>query len=109
MKNCDNIKVPPSQTCQQHQNHWYTYAVRYGHQSLLGIRRLLRCTEEEWLPWLSNIDHQIQHHDIPATSNYQRNNYFTAPRFYCVETICASCGIVIAWTKFAKAESPTNI
>jgi hypothetical protein len=26
-----------------------------------------------------------------------------------VETICAPCGVVIAWTKFAKAESPTNI
>jgi hypothetical protein len=26
-----------------------------------------------------------------------------------VETICAPCGVVIAWTLFAKAESPTNI
>jgi hypothetical protein len=26
-----------------------------------------------------------------------------------VETICAPCGVVRAWTKFAKAESPTNI
>jgi len=26
-----------------------------------------------------------------------------------VETICAPCGVVIAWAKFAKAESPTNI
>ncbi len=30
-------------------------------------------------------------------------------RFYCVETICALCGVVIAWAKFAKSESPTNI
>ena len=29
--------------------------------------------------------------------------------FYCVETICAPCGVVVAWTKFAKAESETNI
>src|ERR1700760_2181847 len=35
--------------------------------------------------------------------------YFTPHQFYCVETICAPCGVVIAWTKFAKAESPTNI
>src|ERR1700723_893746 len=27
----------------------------------------------------------------------------------CVETLCAPCGVVVAWTKFAKAESPTNI
>jgi len=26
-----------------------------------------------------------------------------------VETICAPCGVVIAWTKFDKSESPTNI
>ncbi|KDQ24553.1 hypothetical protein PLEOSDRAFT_33109, partial [Pleurotus ostreatus PC15] len=28
--------------------------------------------------------------------------HFSAPRFYCVETICAPCGVVIAWRKFAK-------
>ena len=26
-----------------------------------------------------------------------------------METICAPCGVVIAWTKFDKSESPTNI
>ena len=26
-----------------------------------------------------------------------------------LETICASCGVVIVWTKFAKSESPTKI
>ncbi|TDL17112.1 hypothetical protein BD410DRAFT_816582 [Rickenella mellea] len=35
------------------------------------------------------------------------DNFFTAARFYCVETICAPCGVVIAWK--TKAESPTNI
>ncbi|KAF8991572.1 hypothetical protein BDQ17DRAFT_1392972 [Cyathus striatus] len=29
-------------------------------------------------------------------------NYFVAPRYYCVETICAPCGIVKAWTKFTN-------
>ncbi|RDB26707.1 hypothetical protein Hypma_005269, partial [Hypsizygus marmoreus] len=41
------------------------------------------------------------------------NEFFSiqknTPRYYCVETICALCGVVIAWTKFAKAELPTNI
>ena len=36
-------------------------------------------------------------------------NYFTPGHFYCVEMICAPCGAVIAWAKFDKAESPTNI
>jgi hypothetical protein len=44
-----------------------------------------------------------------VTSETHRRNYFTPSYFYCVETICAPCGIVIAWTKFAKSESPTNI
>jgi len=30
-------------------------------------------------------------------------------QFYCVETICALCGVVIAWAKFSYSESPTNI
>src|SRR6202034_2437613 len=34
---------------------------------------------------------------------------YLPPRFYCVETICAPCGAVHAWTLFDKAESPTNI
>ena len=36
-------------------------------------------------------------------------NYFSPSQFYCVETLCALCGVVIAWTKFAKSESPTKI
>ncbi|KAF8986787.1 hypothetical protein BDQ17DRAFT_1217781, partial [Cyathus striatus] len=38
-----------------------------------------------------------------------RDNYFVAPRFYCVETICAPCGVVIAWAKFVKAEGESQI
>ena len=30
-------------------------------------------------------------------------------KIYCVETIFATCGVVVAWAKFAKSESPTNI
>ncbi|KAH6917722.1 hypothetical protein BKA70DRAFT_1418466 [Coprinopsis sp. MPI-PUGE-AT-0042] len=30
-------------------------------------------------------------------------------RYYCVETLCAPCGVVEAWSLFAKSESPTNI
>ena len=36
-------------------------------------------------------------------------HFFGPSQFYCVETICAPCGIVIAWTKFNRSESPTNI
>jgi len=36
-------------------------------------------------------------------------NYFSAPRFYYVKTICAPCGVVIAWANFPKLNHPTNI
>ena len=109
MHNCNNLKLPTSQTCAQHQNHWYHHVIRYGRQTSLGIRRLVRRSEEENLAWLPPINRQVQQHDEEPIADNQRDNYFIAPRFYCVETICAPCGVVIAWTKFAKAESPTNI
>ncbi len=50
-----------------------------------------------------------QRHDDPNEDPPPPQNYFRAARFYCVETICAPCGVVIAWTKFARSESTTNI
>ena len=50
----------------------------------------------------------MQPHDLNVPEQ-QKKNYFSPNRFYCVETICAPCGTVIAWTKFAKSESPTHI
>jgi len=110
MHNCDNIKVPPSQTCTEHQNNWYRHAVRYGRQTLLGICRIVRRSEEERVAWLPTFNrHTQQQYDEAVVAENQKDNYFVAPCFYCMETICAPCGVVIAWTKFAKAESPTNI
>ena len=62
----------------------------------------------ENLPWQTTTRSNTQPHDEPPTER-QRKNYFGPARFYCVETICAPCGVVIAWAKFAKSESPTNI
>ena len=62
----------------------------------------------ENLPWQPGTEANTQPHDEPM-SEVRYLTYFTPRRFYCVETICAPCGVVIAWTKFAKAESPTNI
>ena len=71
---------------------------------------MVRRTEEERLAWLPAIHRQVQQHDEESQgAENQKDNYFVAPCFYCVETICAPCGAVIAWTKFAKSESPTNI
>jgi hypothetical protein len=108
MRDCNNPKVPSTHTCVQHQNRWYKHAVRYGRQSILGIRRMVRRSEQERLVWLPTINRQVQQHDAESPET-QKDNYFVAPRFYCVETICAPCGVVIAWTLFDKSESPTKI
>ena len=105
MHDCNNPKAPPSHTCTQHQDHWYQHVIQYGRQSLLGIHRFVRHSAEEHLAWLLTFNRQVQHHDEEHTAETQKDNYFVAPCFY----YCAPCGVVIAWTKFAKAESPINI
>jgi len=62
----------------------------------------------ETLPWESASALHAQPHDEDMPE-IRHSNYFTPRRFYCVETICAPCGVVIAWAKFANAESPDNI
>ena len=62
----------------------------------------------EVLPWQSSTERPAQPHDQP-TPETQGKPYFSSSRFYCVETICSPCGVVVALTKFDKAESPTNI
>ncbi|TFK35631.1 hypothetical protein BDQ12DRAFT_611479, partial [Crucibulum laeve] len=109
IKNCNSPKAENSQTCQAHQHNWHSHIIRFGQQTLLGICRIIRCSEEEQHIWLPQVNRQQPAHDEIQASNQQHTNYFIAPWFYYVETICAPCGVVIAWTKFAKAESPTNI
>ncbi|KAJ8456372.1 hypothetical protein ONZ45_g18746 [Pleurotus djamor] len=79
-----------------------------------GKKRALRRAQEEQQPWLHPATsrnapppHDDGTPDQPSGMPY--NNYFSAPRFYCVETICAPCGAVIAWKKFAKSESEPKI
>ena len=45
----------------------------------------------------------------PVLPDREVKHYFSLNRFYCVEIVCAPCGTVVAWTKLAKSESPTNI
>ena len=50
----------------------------------------------------------MQLHNDESISENRKDDYFV-PHFYCVETICAPCGAIHAWTPFDKAEFPTNI
>jgi hypothetical protein len=72
-----------------------------------GFRRALRRPDETW-PWMPAIPHGVQPHDEEERPARDRD-HFTPPRIYCVETICAPCGVVVGWSKFMKAESPINI
>ncbi|KAF8991818.1 hypothetical protein BDQ17DRAFT_1392922 [Cyathus striatus] len=56
------------------------------------------------------IDNEMEiDYSLESKVKMEPDNYFTAPRFYCVETICAPCGVVIAWTKFVKSEGAAQI
>jgi uncharacterized Zn finger protein (UPF0148 family) len=108
---CERNKVNLTQACEQHQAEWKKYIQSHSRETLSGVRRMLRRPGEA-LPWINNVQRHYQSHDQEVDHNTfqpQRKNYFSPNRFYCVETICAPCGTVIAWTKFAHSESPTNI
>jgi hypothetical protein len=104
--NCENPNMAGTLACEQHQGKWRRHVMNHRCQVLGGYRRALRRPDETW-PWMPQAPDQVQPHDEePAVRS---RDSFIAPRMYCVETICAPCGVVVAWTKFSKAESPTNI
>lgn len=107
MRDCPNPKVNSTQACEDHQSEWKKHIQHHSKSNLSGVRRMLQ-RPNETMAWQPATHRNIQPHDTEAPEP-RRGNYFSAPRFYCVETICAPCGVVIAWAKFPKAESPTNI
>jgi hypothetical protein len=107
IKNCPHDKIKGTQACLQHSDQWKQHEGRVRRRSAPGFRKITQRKDEK-LAWVPNEDrvHQPHDEDVPERSV---KNYFNAPRFYCVETVCNPCGVVIAWKKFPKAESPTNI
>ncbi|KAF8978436.1 hypothetical protein BDQ17DRAFT_1394734 [Cyathus striatus] len=89
VKSCDTQKVASTEACEAHKEMWNKHKSNYSSASLSGLKRALQCRNENlaWLP----------------------NSYFSPNRYYCVETVCAPCGVVIAWKKFVKSESTANI
>jgi hypothetical protein len=47
IQSCPNHKITGTKACRQHQERWRKHVLRFGHSSMLGIRRVLRRTEEE--------------------------------------------------------------
>jgi hypothetical protein len=107
VRNCQNNKVNLTQACHEHQGLWKKHTQNHSQQSMAGVRRMLQRPNEN-LPWNPAQGRTHQPHDQDAPE-VQRSNYFRPARFYCVETITAPCGVVIAWAKFDKSESPTHI
>jgi len=105
---CHNDKVHPTQACQQHKSEWDQHIHNQSPGALAGVRRMLRRPAENF-DWLPNLQHNPLPHDGPVPPDRENKHYSSPNRFYCVETVCAPCGTVIAWTKFAKSESPTKI
>jgi hypothetical protein len=99
--------MPASQACEQHKPEWDKYVYQHSRQHLAGIKRKLQRPAES-MEWNPAIIPTVQPHDEEAPE-IVRKHYFGPARFYCAETICAPCGVVIGWAKFAKSESPTKI
>lgn len=106
VRGCINLKVTGTKACRNHQELWKSHVQQHKRYSLPGAHRIFQQPNTQ--PWLQSRQAATQPHDEPA-EELDRKNYFSPSRFYCVETICAPCGVVIAWAKFAKSESPTNI
>ncbi|KAM6489956.1 hypothetical protein JOM56_002878 [Amanita muscaria] len=104
---CGNPSVEGTLACEHHQGRWRRHLTTNRQQVLGGFRRALRRPDETW-PWMPAAPHQVQAHDEEPQASRIRD-CFLPPRVYCVETICAPCGVVVAWAKFHNAESPTNI
>jgi len=106
---CHSSKICGTQACLQHKEEWAKYEFNHKPAIYSGMKRMLRQSGKN-VPWQPTTTKTVpQPHDEPAPDVQPSKNYFRAGRFYYVETICAPCGVVIAWTKFDKSESPTQI
>jgi hypothetical protein len=108
VRDCTGTIIPSTMACANHQGLWNKYKVDHSTASLAGSRRMLNRHQEN-LPWHSRNDRENQPHDEPTPDLPKKKHFFGPATFYCVETICAPCGVVVAWAKFARSESESNI
>ena len=109
VRDCTESVVSKTMACAAHQMLWTKYKLDHSSGSLAGSKRMLNRRQEK-LEWNLKNENEPQPHDQPAPENIFKSKHFFGPAtFYCVETICAPCGVVVAWTKFAKSESESNI
>lgn len=117
VRDCQEDQVPETQACETHREDWNKYLNDHSRTNLSGVRRMLqRPNENEAWNTGTRIVHRTRPHDAITdededdnSATTSRKNFFGHAWFYCVETITASCGVVIAWDKFVKSESETKI
>ena len=98
----------PTKACQAHASLWKKNVQQQNQSTVNRICHILQCPGEQ--AWQCSPHSAIQYpHDKDAPDNVQRKHCIPPNKFYCVETICAPCGVVIACTEFSKAKSTTNI
>ncbi|TFK44612.1 hypothetical protein BDQ12DRAFT_695059 [Crucibulum laeve] len=61
------------------------------------------------MSWQISTSQNTQAHDEETPPDRLKDHYFGPSKFYCVETICAPCGVVIAWNLFDRSESAIQI
>ena len=108
VRDCTGTVVAATMACETHQALWKKYKLDHSSGSLAGSKRMLN-RHQESLPWSGRDGREHQPHDQPAPESRRFKHFFGPATFYCVETICAPCGVVIAWAKFARSESESNI
>jgi hypothetical protein len=108
VRDCIGTVVAATLACATHQALWKKHKLDHSSGSLAGSKRMLNRHQEN-LPWNERNGHEHQAHDQPAPEPRMLKHFFSPATFYCVETICAPCGVVIVWAKFAKSESESNI
>ncbi|KAF6765566.1 hypothetical protein DFP72DRAFT_985770 [Ephemerocybe angulata] len=107
---CNDSRTKDSYACNVHQPLWKKYQREHSRAYLAGLRRALQKPgDSDATEWQNIRSTNTQRHDEPQDDSTPRTHYFGPNHFYCVETICAPCGTVIAWAAFAKSESPTKI
>ncbi|KAF8058226.1 hypothetical protein FPV67DRAFT_1565621 [Lyophyllum atratum] len=112
MAGCQRNKVGETQACNEHLDIWRKSVQDRSKATINGILRILQRPGErqEWQQLPETAIQRPHDEEDPEAARFpRRKNYFSPNRSYCVETACAPCGVVLAWTKFAKSESPTNI
>ena len=104
---CLSPRIKDTEAFVIHQALWEKHKQTHSCDHLMGVRRMLQ-RPQELQPWQNQQNHPHQPHDEENPENI-RKHFFSPARSYCVETVVAPCGVVIAWMKFYKSESPTNI